>query len=109
MSVAVIDGLEVVKVQLQQGQGFATGLRQLELLLQFLAELPAIVEPCQRVLGGLELQALLHLVQLRHIAHKGNGQAFVVISEIAQGNVHRHGIALLALQPQHAAQAHGTA
>jgi hypothetical protein len=47
MAVAVIDGLEVVEIQLQQGQCFAVGLRQLELLLQLLAELPAIIEAGQ--------------------------------------------------------------
>ena len=109
MAVTVIDGLEVVEIKLQQGQCFAVGLRQLELLLQLLAELPAIVEAGQGVLGSLELQALLHLMQLRHIAHKGYGQTFVVIAKIAKSNVHRHGIALLALQPQHAAQPHGPA
>ena len=109
MAVAVIDSLEVIEIELQQRQHVAAGLRDLELFLQILTKLPAVVQPCERVARGLELQALLHLVEFRHIAHKGHGQAVALIAKVTQGNIHRHRTALLALQPEGATQPHGPA
>ena len=99
MPVTVVDSLEIIQIQLQQGHGIIASLSNLELLLQFLTKLPAVVKAGQSVLGGLKLQTLLHLVQLRHIPDKGDSQAFAIFAQKTQSNVDRHCTTLLSLQP----------
>ena len=49
MAVTVIDSLEVIQIKLQHGQRIPRGLRNLELLLQLLREMPAVIQPRQGV------------------------------------------------------------
>ena len=96
MAIRVIDSLELIHVQEDDGEALIGSTRADHLLLNPLEEETSIIEPRQRIVTGLALQGV---VQLRHLEIRGELRA----NRRHKGNVRLgKGVGVLALRVEHA-------
>src|SRR6184192_285930 len=96
MAIRVIDSLELIHVQEDDGEALIGSTRADHLLLNPLEEETSIIEPRQRIVTGLALQGV---VQLRHFEIRGELRA----NRRHKGNVRLgKGVGVLALRIEHA-------
>nr|WP_325346454.1 hypothetical protein [Xylophilus sp.] len=105
MPQAVVDGLESVEVEHEQGHRRAAGGRR-QAAHELQVQAAAVEQAGERIVQGLAPHRLLALARPCGIAHHGDQQA-AVVRAASQGQVHVQCVPVAVLQPDAAGPARG--